>query len=63
MYDTNIMTINFWNLASKNITRKKIKFLFKWISWMFDMTSDVQDGTIIQFTNESFSNEQYFTQD
>ena len=38
----------------KNITQKEIKFPFGWCSWIFDLTSDGQDTTIIKFNHESF---------
>ena len=38
----------------KNITQKEIKFPFALCSWIFDVTSDGRDTTIVRFTYESF---------
>ena len=36
-----------------NITQEEIKFLFEWCSWIFDLTSESQDTTMVKFTDES----------
>ena len=43
----------------KNITQKEIKFPFAWCSWIFDLTSDGWDTTILKFIHESFPSTQH----
>ena len=42
-----------------NITQKEIKLPFAWCSWIFDLTADGQDTTIIKLTHYLFSSERY----